>query len=805
MTHKPTYEELVRQVEKLEQQVANFKESEKLLRQNEEQFRRMYENAPLPYQSLNETGYFLDVNKKWIETLGYEKGEVVGQWFGDFLSSTSVAHFDRNFPIFKNACVIDGVEFEMVKKNGEIINVFFNGRVQLDEKNQFVRTHCIFTDITEQKRVIQALRQSEERLGETARIAKLGGWEIDLQGNTLAWTEETFRIHELDTQRPPDVAEAVLFYHPDDQYKVAAAVKRSIESGETFDFEARLITAKKNQRWVRAIGKAAYRDGRLAGIRGMVQDITEHKQMVEALRESETYIKAVMDNLPIGVAVNSVDPDVAFSYMNDNFPKIYRTTREALSKTDAFWDAVYEEPAYRRQIRDKVLADCASGDPERMHWEDVPITREGKRTAYVSAKNTPVPGKNLMISTVWDVTERKLAEEDREKLHDQLAQAQKMESIGRLAGGVAHDFNNMLSVILGFAEMILEKMGPDQPIYADLQEIQKAARRSADITRQLLAFARKQTVAPRVLDLNKTVESMLRMLQRLIGEDIELSWLPGRELARVRIDPSQMDQILANLCVNARDAIKNTGKITIETGNAAFDEEYCSHHAGYAIGDYVLLAVSDNGCGMDRQILDHLFEPFFTTKGVDKGTGLGLATVYGIVKQNEGFINVYSEPGQGTTIRIYFPQHHAKADAFRETTKDRAVERGCETILLVEDEPAILRMTKMMLERLDYHVLPARTPGEALGIARAHAGEIHLLVTDVVMPEMNGRDLAQQLLSRYPDMKRLFMSGYTADVIVHHGVLDKGVNFIQKPFSKETLGTKVRNALDGEMHNIDGE
>jgi CheY-like chemotaxis protein len=312
----------------------------------------------------------------------------------------------------------------------------------------------------------------------------------------------------------------------------------------------------------------------------------------------------------------------------------------------------------------------------------------------------------------------------------------------------------------------------------------------------LLAFARKQTIAPKVIDLNETISGMLKMLRRLIGEDIDLVWLPDEGIWPIRIDPSQLDQILANLCVNARDAIGDTGKLTIETGTVAFDEAYCADHAGFKPGDFVMLAVSDDGCGMGREILRNLFEPFFTTKDADKGTGLGLATVYGIVKQNNGFINVYSEPGQGTTFRIYLPPH--KGVEPETATPERAAvpgARGNETILIVEDEPAILKVTGMMLEKLGYTVLSANTPSEAVELAKEHAGEIHLLVTDVVMPEMNGRDLANKLLSLYPNVKRLFMSGYTANVIAHHGVLDEGVRFIQKPFAMNDLADMVRLAL----------
>jgi signal transduction histidine kinase/CheY-like chemotaxis protein len=396
-----------------------------------------------------------------------------------------------------------------------------------------------------------------------------------------------------------------------------------------------------------------------------------------------------------------------------------------------------------------------------------------------------------------DISERKRAEADREKLQNQLIHAQKMESVGRLAGGVAHDFNNMLSVILGYTELALEKVDPTAPLHADLTEVLKAAERSAEITRQLLAFARKQTIAPKVLDMNETVERMLKMLRRLIGEDIDLAWLPESSLWHIKIDPSQIEQILANLCVNARDAIAGVGKVTIETHTVTFDEAYCADHAGFVPGEFVLLAVSDDGCGMDKEVLHNIFEPFYTTKEVGQGTGLGLATIFGIVKQNNGFINVYSEPGKGTTFRIYLPRHAGEAEKISaEIITEIPHSRG-EMVLLVEDALAIRKMSQVILERLGYRVLAAGTPGEALRLAGEYKGEIQLLITDVVMPTMNGRDLADQLHTLYPDIKTLFMSGYTANVIAHRGVLDEGVQFIQKPFSMKDLAVKIREILDG--------
>ena len=404
------------------------------------------------------------------------------------------------------------------------------------------------------------------------------------------------------------------------------------------------------------------------------------------------------------------------------------------------------------------------------------------------------PLLRLMLS---DITERKQWKEEQKGLQLQLAQVRKMESIGRLAGGVAHDFNNMLGVILGHTELAQAGLDPSQPLHAHLEEIRKAAERSALLTSQLLAFARKQIIDARVIDLNTTVAGMLVMMRRLISENIEFSWTPGTNLWSIKIDPSQIDQILANLCINSRDAITDAGKIMVETKNRVFDAASCSAYPGCIPGEYVALIVSDNGCGMDEQALTQIFEPFFTTKETGKGTGLGLAMIYGIVKQNNGFIYASSHPGQGTTFSIYLPRHQGKDEQIQgEELVQADYATGNETILLVEDQVPLLEVTALMLEHSGYTVLAATTPDQAIELAKEHAGKIRLLMTDVIMPEMNGQDLARQLHSLYPGLKRLFMSGYTADIIGRHGVLDDSIHFIQKPFSMRNLSLKVREVLE---------
>jgi two-component system, cell cycle sensor histidine kinase and response regulator CckA len=474
--------------------------------------------------------------------------------------------------------------------------------------------------------------------------------------------------------------------------------------------------------------------------------------------------------------------------------EVVRVTKRSIEDllSDSFMDFIHPDD---RDKSVRVLARLSEGEAV-VGFQNRHLTADGD-IVFLEWTAVPDSKRSFMYAMAQDVTERRRVEEEREKLQDQLRQAQKMEAVGRLAGGIAHDFNNILGLVIGHADMILEDMDPHQPTYAAITEIKKAGERSAGLVRQLLAFARRQTVMPKVLDINETVSGMIEMLKRLIGEDIELVWAPGKNLWPVKIDPSQVDQILANLCVNARDAIADVGNITIETDNITFDELYCERHPGYAAGNYVMLAVSDDGCGMDSKTLSNVFEPYFTTKEVSKGTGLGLATVYGTVKQNRGFISVYSEPGTGTTFKVYLPRQSKRPLGPQHQPPRRPSRIGHETILLVEDDPMILNIAAMMLQKLGYYVIQTHSPNEAIALAREYDGEIHLLFTDVIMPEMNGRELAENILRYYADVKSLFMSGYTANIIAHHGVLDEDINFIQKPFSIGALRAKVREALEG--------
>jgi two-component system cell cycle sensor histidine kinase/response regulator CckA len=392
--------------------------------------------------------------------------------------------------------------------------------------------------------------------------------------------------------------------------------------------------------------------------------------------------------------------------------------------------------------------------------------------------------------------EHKKAEVALRRSEEQLRQSQKVEAIGRLAGGIAHDFNNLLTIINGYTELLLARIPGEDRMSRDINEIRKAGQRAASLTRQLLAFSRKQILEPKVLDLNTIVVDLEKMLRRLIGEDVELVISPAADLRRTKADPGQIEQVIMNLVVNARDAMPQGGKLTLETANVDLDDAYAARHVGVRAGAYILLAVSDTGCGMDKESMTHIFEPFYTTKGPGKGTGLGLSTVYGIVKQSGGNVWPYSEPGRGTTFKIYLPQAEGVVDRMTRDGRRPGAPRGSETILLVEDQKELRELVRQMLEMNGYTVVAASEGLEALEICKQHTGAIHLMLSDVVMPQMGGRELAQRLASLRPTMKVLYMSGYTSNAIVHHGILDPGTAFLQKPFTPDGLACKVREVLD---------
>ncbi len=815
--------------------ITGRKQAEETLRESEERYRAISEYSHDAICILDEQGKIIWGNDKMQALGGYSLEQMYeAPSFVGLIAPESIEFVISNFyKVLAGEPYEHHYTFYFVHAEGE---KRLCEKYMMDFKDKHGKRNLIVSmvDITD----LKALEEEQERSRAFIENVEDACWEMDLSGNLILYNEPFLQITGYTYEEY--MALSRWDRHPTREeakrvFKIFDDVHRTGIPAKNVEYQ---IIHKDGGITTSEVSVSQIRDksGNPVGFRGVGRDITSRKRAEEELllnsqrmrallhlgQMTEATLKEVTD-FALEEMVRLTQSEIGYLAFLDKDESVL--TMNSWSKAAMAECAISEKPTHYqvvdtglwgeavRQRRPVITNDYASPNPWKKGYPaghvrisrhmNVPIF-DGSRIVIVAGVGnkkeeyveTEVNQLTLLMQGMWRLIEHKRAEEEKANLQDQFLQAQKMESVGRLAGGVAHDFNNMLGVIFGHTEMAMEQVDPAHPIYSDLQEIRKAAERSADLTRQLLAFARKQTVAPKVLDLNETVAGMLKMLQRLIGEDIHLAWLPGINPWPVKIDPSQLDQIFANLCVNARDAIAGVGKITIETGNVIFDEAYCTDHMGSVPGEYALLAVSDDGCGMDKNVLSNLFEPFFTTKGVGKGTGLGLATVYGIIKQNNGYINVYSEPERGTSFKIYLPRHMGEEQQPpMEGTQKQAL-RGQETLLLVEDEPAILNMSKLMLEKQGYQVLAAGTPGEAIRLAGEHTGEIHLLLTDVVMPETNGRDLADKMLSIFPNIKCLFTSGYTADVIAHHGVLDEGVQFIQKPFSRKDLAAKVREALD---------
>lgn len=527
------------------------------------------------------------------------------------------------------------------------------------------------------------------------------------------------------------------------------------------------------------------------------QDITERVEAEKTLQQSEEKFRSLADTAKVMICIVAGADGTKCLYTNSEWRRVHGYSKEEALRIRPI-DTV--APEYRQQVLDNA-AKRIEGRPSPDSYELEIITKSGDRK-WLEFSSTAIDFENqkAFLTSSIDITGRKQAEAERESLQSQLSQAQKMESIGQLAGGVAHDFNNMLSAIIGHAELAREGVRPGGQADEDLHEVLKAAHRSAHLTRQLLAFARREVISPRPMDLNAQVEGTLGMLRRLIGEQIELRWEPAPDLWTTCLDASQVDQVLTNLCVNARDAITGTGTVTVATGNAPFDAVGARAHADCEPGDFVRVSVADDGSGMDAETLERVFEPFFTTKDVGKGTGLGLATVYGIARQSHGFVAVDSAVGRGTRIDVFFPRHEGAGPVGEPAPAEAAPRHGhrAATVLVAEDEPAILKLAALALRRQGHTVIEAPTPHAALDAARAHDGAIDLLLTDVVMPGMDGSELARALAAIHPAIRVLFMSGYPDDVVGAGNVVDGETNFIAKPFTVRGLARKVAGILGRE-------
>ena len=637
----------------------------------------------------------------------------------------------------------------------------------------------------EKRDLIRALRESEERYRLVTEHMHDAVFLIDLESR---FTFGNGRVEELTGYRIDElVGRPVSMVLTPEGTRAAAARLHTLRTGHDapFLYETELIRKDGTRVWVEVNSTSVLRGGETIARLVVARDITHRKEAEAALRESEERSRATFEQAAVGMAHTTLDG--RWVRVNQRLCDIVGYTRDELL-TRTFQDITHPDdlaldlPAQRRQL--------FAGEIQTLALEKRYLHKDGSVVwveLTVSMLREPSGEPKYQIAVVQDITARK-------QLEQELLHAQRMEGVGQLAGGIAHDFNNLLTVIGGRSQLALAKLQPADPLRRDLDLIKKTSDRAAALTRQLLAFSRKQVLQPRVVDPNTLVGNSTNLLQRIIGEDIELVFVPASDVGRVRVDPGQLEQVIVNLAVNARDAMLGGGQLTIGTSNVALDAGYAGRHVGVTPGPYVMLAVSDDGVGMDAATQARIFEPFFTTKGPGKGTGLGLATVYGIVKQSGGHIRVYSEPGVGTVFKIYLPRTDAAPEA--EPSGDTTLPHGTETILVVEDEEEVRRLAREVLERLGYTILEAMNAIEAVLIAEQHAGLIDLLLTDVVMPRMGGGALAEAVTAARPETKILFTSGYTDDAIVRHGVLEAGVQLLEKPFTPDALADNVRAVLD---------
>ena len=705
--------------------------------------------------------------------LGYSRGEIIGK---SILTLFPPARVLEEADILKRICNgerVESFETTRLRKDGKEIHLCVTISPIRDTEGNVIGASKIARDISKQKQAEEILRTSERHLRQFIEEAPVCVAMFDRDMRYLAvsrrWIEDYGRgRHDL-------VGLTHYELHPDIPQRWKELHRRGLAGEILRGDEDRWVHQDGTEGWLRwAIHPWHESSGDIGGIIISAEDITQRKVVEDTMRRQASLIDQAYD----AVFVWEIGGTITF--WNCGAEKMY-----GFSKAEAIGHSSQQLLAAAPASLERCLG-CLT---QVGGWEgELEHTRADGKRIVVESRMVQIAegGKSYVLETNRDVTDKKL-------LEDQLRQSQKMEAIGRLAGGVAHDFNNLLGVILGSAELAAESTDLLK-IRRGLEQIRKAGERAANLTKQLLAFSRKQVLEPRVLDLNAKVADITEMLRRLVGEDVDVRTSLSSALWSVRVDPTQIEQILLNLAINARDAMPRGGNLTIETRNVEVDDTYSRSHASASPGQYVMIAVSDSGCGMDAETQARIFEPFFTTK--KDGTGLGLATVYGAVKQSGGYIWVYSEPRRGATFKIYFPRVAAAENTVNGEESPSSKATGAGTILLVEDSEALRMVTREFLLLAGYTVKEASNGEEALNIARTHDGPIHLLLTDMVMPGMGGRELAKALAQFRPEMRVLFMSGYAANAIVSHGDLDEGASFLPKPFSRASLTNKVREVLN---------
>jgi PAS domain S-box-containing protein len=756
------------------------REAEEAQRESEERFRRLSE-ATFEGVLIHENGIVLDANTA-LETLsGYSLDEVRGQSLFQFVAPESQDAVRRSL-----AAGDDGPwEAVGLRKDGTRVPVELHGR-PMPYRGRQVRVVAV-RDISARKRAQEALLKTQERFELVSRATSDVVWDWNLETG-YTWRNVGSRV--IFGYSPEEVAPDHDWWtariHPEDLGRVTEQMRVGLEAGETYGWkEYRFRRADGSYAWVFDRAYAVYDEqGKPIRVIGAMMDITERKRTEEALARSEERYRRFFEAGLAGAYVTSADGRILDC--NQAFVQIlgFPSLEQAIG---ASVSGLYPTPQVRQQILERLRTE------KGVVRQELSLRSADGRPLLVMANMAPLFDEAGRLRAIEgylvDITERR-------RLEEQLRQAQKMEAVGRLAGGIAHDFNNLLTAIAGYAELLLRHLGANDPLRKHAQGALDAADRATALTRQLLAFSRKQVLVRRPLDVNAVVADMEDMLRRVIGEDIHLVRGPRQSSWIVEADPVQLEQVLVNLAVNARDAMPQGGTLTIETADVELDQDFVLANPGAKLGPHVMLAVADTGLGMDDDVRSHLFEPFFTTKPAGKGTGLGLATVYGIVQQNAGTIAVDSALGKGTVFRICLPRTARPGPLRLATAEVPDLPEGAETILLVEDEDLVRELGRDMLRLSGYTVLEARHAGEALVVAERYPGPIHLLLTDVVMPDMNGRELAERLTAQRPDTKVLYVSGHTEDAVLSHGVETGEMAFLQKPFRADTLVRKIREVLE---------
>ena len=763
--------------------ISEREQSESLLRQSQEKYASMVHSSPdaITLRSLPDRRY-LEVNEGFTRLTGYSAEEVMGKTPAEIDLWVEQRPHQTTLQMVETEGQVQGEEFRFRTKTGEIrygrlsaVRVVINGKPCM-----LSVTH----DITDRKRA-EAEASQLALIVESSEDAIVGK---SLDGKIRSWNAGAERIYGYSAS---DVlGQPVRILIPPEQHDELPEILEKLKRDERIQ-HYETIRVRKDGRRINvstSISPVKDSEGKIIGASAIARDVTQRKSVEAQLQKSEAQFRSLVNDAPYGIY--RVTMDGRLLHVNPALTAMLGyDSQEELMRLNMEKD-VYRDPQSRRRFLKE------HGHNQDFRGVEAEWRRKDGKFITVRVTGHPVLEKDNSIVYfeifAEDITERR-------SLERQLLQAQKMEAIGRLAGGIAHDFNNLLSVILGHSDILEQQVAANGAMRKSVEATRNAAERAAALTLQLLAFSRKQVIEPAVVDLNTSVTEIQKMLHRVIGEDVELAIRLQPDLGYIKADPGQLGQVLMNLAVNSRDAMPSGGTLAIETANVELDETYVRQHLGARPGPFVMLAVSDTGIGMDSDTLSHIFEPFFTTKDPGKGTGLGLSMVYGIIKQNNGYIMAYSEPGRGTTFKIYFPRSEEGLPA--PLTVRKAIQGGTETILLVEDEVALRELTRLLLEDAGYTVLESSGVEDAIATARDLHLKIDLLLTDVVMPRIDGRELASQLVALRPNLKILYMSGYTDDVLVNRGRLTQTAILVQKPFTKNTLLQKVRETLDSQVTN----